>query len=120
MADKKRFVPDQMAAPDDVDPRSLRPFEPDEVLENYDGSHSTERLTGFNIDGKEVVAPSLWMSDKGPVDLERFPDTIIRAILEYEARTGKRFPRFSTPDQSTGFATRRSATGGLANGPLAR
>ena len=104
----------------DVNPKQLRPLVRGEFVENPDGSRSTERTMSFNIEGKEVLAPSLWMSPDGPVDLRQHPEILIRAIREFEMRTKKRFPRFDTPEEATEFAKGRSSGGAVFSGPLER
>lgn len=74
----------------------------------------------INIDGKEVLAPTLWMTRDGPVDLSRNPETLVRAIQEFERKSGKKFPRFDTPDEATDFAKKRSSAGAVSTSPLER
>lgn len=100
--------------------KGLRPLEPSEFRKNKDGSISTELLVDYEIDGQHVVLPSLWMSQRGPVDLTGDDDAIINSAREYERRTGRKFPRFATSEGAQGFASARTQSGGVAIGPLAR
>lgn len=118
MAETRGFTPDQLLPPDTVKVKKLRPFSPGEFLDNQDGSRSTERTITFNIGGKEVLVPSLWMTDEGPVDLSKNPETIVRAVRSFEERTGRRFPRFNSPKEAGAFAKSRSSKGAVFTGPL--
>ena len=109
-----------MAPPDQVDMKKVRPFEGGESLDNGDGTRSTEVSVGLNIGGKEVLVPSLWMTPHGPVDLSRNHESMIRAVLEFERRSGKKFPRFNSPEELNEFAKQRSGRGGALNEPLAK
>ena len=117
---KKEFTPEDFVSPDSVNLKTIRPFRPGEFVDNGDGSRSTERSMSFNIEGKEVLTPSLWMTPDGPVDLSRNPESLFRAALAFEKRTGKKFPRFNNPDEATRFSKERSSGGGRGVGPLAR
>ena len=112
------FTPEQLVAPDNVNLKPIRPFKPGEFLNNQDGTRSTERSVSFNIEGREVLVPQLWMTPDGPVDLSRNPQTIIRALMAFEERTGKKFPRFDNPDEATAFSKQKSALGGRSPGFL--
>jgi hypothetical protein len=98
----------------------IRPLELGEFVENEDGTRSTERAFSVHVDGKEMLIPSLWMSATGPVDLADDPEAAKAAALRLEAETGKRFPRFKTPDDATRFSKARSSKGGVDLGPLAK
>jgi len=108
------------------DEAGLRPLEKGEFVDNDDDSRSTERKMVYEMDGEHIVIPSLWMSANGPLDLrmpsegglgmDRFAP--LRAALQYEKRTGRKFPRFKTAKEAEEFEhTRR---GGTDAGPLAR
>ena len=116
------FTPDQLQAPDTINLKKVRPFNDDEVLDNQDGTRSTERTMSLNYEGKEVLVPSLWMTDKGPVDLSRNPEVLMRAVRSYEDRSKLKFPRFNTPDEATAFAKERHTylDKGVSPGPLAK
>jgi len=115
-----KYTNENLVPPDNVNLKQIRPFGSGEYIANPDGSMSTERTMTFNIEGQEVLAPSLWMTPNGPVDLSRNPDTIVRAIIEYERRTGKKFPRFKTPEEAKQFAIGRSQSGGRGAGELTK
>ena len=110
---RENFVP-----PDQVKLKTLRPFVKGEFLDNQDGSRSTERTMTFNISGNEVVVPSLWMTPDGPADLSRNPEVIIKAVIDYEGRTNKKFPRFKTIEEANKFAKERTMKGAVLLEPL--
>jgi hypothetical protein len=83
----------------------LRPLGPGEYRQNPDGSISTEITASFNIDGRETVIPTLWMSPDGPVELS--PDDAINAAQNYERQTGKQFPRFDSVAEADAFTRKR-------------
>lgn len=114
------FTAENLVPPDTVDLKTIRPFKKGEFLDNQDGTHSTERTTSFEFDGKEVVVPTLWMTPNGPVDLSRNPETIKRALIEHEKRTKKKFPRFKDRREADRFAIERSNRGAAFTGELER
>jgi hypothetical protein len=65
------------------------------VVKNPDGSISTVRTIGVNIDGKEVLIPTV--SDGGKIVSPE------EAIEEYR-RTGRHLGKFDTPENATAFA----------------
>lgn len=65
------------------------------VVKNADGSVSTVRSIGVNIDGREVLIPTV--SDAGRVMTDQ------EAIDTYRA-TGKHLGKFDTPEDSTAYA----------------
>jgi hypothetical protein len=105
---EKVFFAHEMVPSDTINLKTVRPFGPGEVIDNEDGTFSTERGVSFNIDGKEVLVPSLWMTPDGPVDLSRNPEINIRAAMAFERRTGNKFPRFETLKQATEFSKLKS------------
>lgn len=98
----------------------LRPLEGKERVLNPDGSYSTERTVTLTFGNQFLVAPSLWMSQKGPIDLRGDEDAILNSVLQYERRTGKRFPRFNDLTESEKYAVQRSLAGGASVEPLAK
>ena len=65
------------------------------VVKNKDGSISTVRSMSVNIDGVEVLIPTV--SEKGTIMTKE------RAIKEYK-RTGKHLGKFETPEDATAYA----------------
>ena len=114
------FTAENLVAPDQVDVKTIRPFTQGEFLDNQDGTRSTERTMSFNVEGEEVVMPSLWMTPDGPVDLSRMPESMIRSTLEFEKRSGKKFPRFKTIQEADSFTAVRTNKGGISTGTLER
>lgn len=115
-----QFTPNDFVPPDTVNLKKIRPFGEGEFVDNGDGTRSSERTMSFEIGGKEVLVPSLWMTDKGPVDLARNPNVLMRAVESFERRSKKKFPRFDDPRQATEFAKQRSDSGGRGVGEIAR
>ena len=44
----------------------------------------------------------------------------LKAAMNYEQSSGKKFPRFKTPEEADKFAEKRSESGGVKKGPLAK
>lgn len=65
------------------------------VVNNSDGSYSTVRSIGVNIDGKETLIPTV--SDDGRV-------LNTREAIDHHMRTGKHLGKFDTPDNATNYA----------------
>jgi hypothetical protein len=65
------------------------------VVHNADGTISTVRSKSFNIDGAEVLLPTI--SDDGRVLTDQ------QAISQYR-RTGKHLGKFTSPDAATDYA----------------
>ncbi len=96
----------------------LRPLSANESRPNPDGTSSTELLRAESINENEhIVIPSLFSGPDGLVELDA--DGAVRAALDYERRTGNRFPRFDNIDDAISASMSRSETGGTASGPLA-
>jgi len=112
------FTADNLVPPDQVNLKTIRPFKKGEFLDNQDGTRSTERTMSFNIEGEEVVMPSLWMTPDGPVDLSRSPEAMIRSVIEFEKRSKKRFPRFKTVQEADEFSINRTDRGAVSIGTL--
>lgn len=85
-ADKK---PAGLVEPGNIDLYS-RP-----IVKNADGSISTVRSASFNIDGKEVLIPTVSNDGKLLSDTE--------ALQQYE-KTGKHLGKFDTPANATAYA----------------
>ena len=99
----------------------FRPLQQGEFRNNGDGSYSTELLMAEILDpasGESMVFPSMWMSDRGPVELS--VDEAIGAAMEFERMTGNRFPRFKSIREAIDFSKTRSSGGGVSAGPLYR
>jgi hypothetical protein len=77
------------------------------VVNNADGSISTVRSMSVNMDGKEVLIPTI--SDDGRV---LTPD---QAVAQYK-QTGKHLGVFNTPDEATAYAKQLSAQQGQQYG----
>jgi hypothetical protein len=65
------------------------------VVKNPDGTISTVRSTSFNVDGQEVLVPTV--SDDGTIMSDK------DALMKY-FETGKHLGKFETPDQATQYA----------------
>lgn len=71
------------------------------VVKNANGKISTVRSASFNLDGKEVLLPTV--TDDGRILDERTPEGK-KEILETYAKTGKHLGKFDTPEQATAYA----------------
>ena len=65
------------------------------VVKNPDGTISTVRSTSFNVDGQEVLVPTV--SDDGTIMSDK------DALMKY-FETGKHLGKFETPDQANKYA----------------
>ena len=65
------------------------------VVKNPDGTISTVRSTSFNVDGQEVLVPTV--SDDGTIMSDK------DALMKY-FETGKHLGKFETPDQANQYA----------------
>ena len=96
----------------------VRPLVRGEFRDNKDGTRSTELLIGVQIDGRETLIPSIWMTPDGIVEFGE--EESARAALQYMKETGKKFPSFSTRQKAEQFAIGRSNSGGVFSGELAK
>ncbi len=82
------------------------------------GGPSTEYLaTEYAPDGSVWNYPTIWWGKDGNPVLLSAEDAYNMAI-EYEAATGKRFPRYNALGPAVFSAQNRSALGGADNGPI--
>ena len=95
-----------------------RPLVRGEFRDNKDGTRSTERLIGVQIDGRETLIPSIWMTPDGIVELGE--KKAREFALQYMKESGKKFPSFSTQEEAEQFAIGRSNSGGVFSGELAK
>ena len=65
------------------------------IVKNPDGTISTVRSTSFNVDGKEVLVPTV--TDDGKIISDE------EALMRY-FETGKHLGKFETPEQATQYA----------------
>ena len=98
---------------------ALRPFNPDEFINNEDGSISTERTWTIQTpEGDFANVPSLWMGNNGPVDLatQSDPEPVIMNMMRmYEAENGPTWQRFKTVEEAENYARSRSNQGGSSS-----
>lgn len=110
---------DTVKAPDQEKATSDRPLLPGELVDNPDGTQSSEiTITEADGTGRFMNVPTLWMTDDGIRQLD-WRDAI-KTAKAYEAKTGLQFPRFATSVAGVNAAKKRSAAGGVLSGPLAR
>lgn len=104
-----------------VAPNFVRPFDPakDSPRDVGLGGPSTEYLiTEQAPDGSFWNIPSIWWDrDGAPILLDA--DAAMQMAVDYEARTGHKFPRFSSPGAGAFSAMNRSAMGGATDNALA-
>jgi hypothetical protein len=107
---RRKKMPEKMA---------LRPLKPGEFrVDPKDPTRKNTELTAsFGVGGQEILVPTLWMDAAGKIR-ELSGRQALEAALEFEKRTGQRFPRFSTPEEATEFSRARSARGGVFGGSL--
>lgn len=83
------------------------------------GGMSTEYLaTDYDLEGRPFNYPTIWFDQSGKA--YHLPDQAFSLAIDYEAATGKRFPRFDEVGQGAYSAMNRSAMGGAAQGLLAK
>ncbi len=110
----------------------IRPLKKGEFVQNSGGSKSSERLIGVNDPrlnkGKPTLIPTVFfhkgkivqhssVSKTGQISVSRDQQ---RDAIDAAVASGLEYPAFDNHEQSTKFASERSRTGGIANGPLAR
>ena len=90
----------------------------DKKNDEYEMSEVT--MTFEDPSGKFVVVPSIYMNENNkPVQFTN-ESRVFNVAMNYEQYSGKRFPRFNTREEANNFAERRSDSGGVRNGPLAK
>ena len=107
--------------------QSYRPLKENESVKVKSGPHRdgdyemTEyTMTVQDPSGKFVLVPSIYMNENNkPVRFTK-ESQALKAAMNYEQSSGKRFPRFKTPEEADKFAEKRSESGGVRNGPLAK
>lgn len=100
--------------------RGMKPFNPetDRPQDVGLGGPSTEYLAGARDEmGNEFNYPQIWYIGGRAVLLP--PEEAYQKAIEYEAATGKYFPRYRNEGASGFAAQNRSALGGAEMGPLA-
>jgi hypothetical protein len=108
------------AAPEKARQPALRPLEKGEFILGPNNEKMTEFTQTFRVGKDFVVVPSIFMGPEGPVNLSEDPDAILRVVQEFEAVTGKKFPRLKTDKDASAFARKRSDAGGAFSGPLVK
>ena len=78
-----------------VEKPTLDPSKAIAKVKNEDGSISTVRTLGFNIDGKEVLIPSVHKDGYIMSDEES---------IQHYKDTGEHFGKFDSPEASTNYA----------------
>jgi hypothetical protein len=104
-----------------------RPLKENESVKVKSGPHRDEdyEMTEFTMtvqdpSGKFVLIPSIYMNENNkPVRFTQ-ESQAFNAAMNYEQSSGKKFPRFKTPEEADKFAEKRSKSGGIKNGPLAK
>jgi len=84
------------------------------------GGMSTEYISGQTMpDGSVMNYPTIWFDPQGKAVLMD-PRDAFDFALDYEARSGKKFPRYGNAGIADEFAMHRSAMGGAQMGLLAQ
>ena len=107
--------------------QSYRPLKENESVKVKSGPHRDEdyEMTEYTMtvqdpSGKFVLVPSIYMNENNkPVRFTK-ESQALKAAMNYEQSSGKKFPRFKTPEEADKFAEKRSQSGGVKNGPLAK
>ena len=87
-----------------------RPLKKGEFRKNKDGTKSTQLLSSFNIEGKEVNIPLIWHTSEGIKQVSH--DTAVKYAKDFEERTGKNFRRYKSVEAAREAAKNASAKGG--------
>lgn len=93
------------------------PFDPEknEPVDLPDNQFATEYLaTSQTPDGEWILHPQIWFDQNGEPMFLGGEDGVDAALF-YEAMTGERFPRFSSPEEADTFAQQRSKAGGASH-----
>ena len=116
----RRVVPEPAPRPLAAS-RGLEPFDPEKhkPRDIGKGGPSTELTLTEDAPGGGVWnIPSIWWDrDGNPAEVSR--QDAHRLAVEYEEKTGERFPRFENSDAGVSAARERSASGGASKGRLA-
>ena len=104
-----------------------RPLNENESVKVKSGPHrdGDYEMTEYTVtvqdpSGKFILIPSIYMNENNkPVHFTQ-QSQALRAAMNYEQSSGKKFPRFNTPEEAGKFAEKRSKSGGVKNGPLAK
>jgi len=107
--------------------QSYRPLKENESVKVKSGPHrdGDYEMTEYTVtvqdpSGKFVVVPSIYMNENNkPVQFKK-ESQVFNAAMNYEQSSGKKFPRFNTQEEADKFAKKRSDSGGVRNGPLAK
>tara|TARA_R100001163_G_scaffold65608_1_gene63493 strand:+ start:804 stop:3125 length:2322 start_codon:yes stop_codon:yes gene_type:complete len=103
--------PEQEPEPEPV---TYRPLRSDEQRGN-----STELTISREVDGKQVLIPTLYVNEQtGDIEELNSNDALV-AAMDYERRTGQFFPRYDSIAEADQASFRRSNEGGTQGGPLA-
>jgi hypothetical protein len=96
----------------------LEPFDPSkhDPQDLGLGGVSTEYLaTDYDEKGRVINYPTVWFDRSGKAYF--LPKAALSLALDYEAATGKRFPRFDNTGEAVERAEHRSAMGGALASP---
>lgn len=80
------------------------------TVKNSDGSHSTEYSTSFNVDGKEVLVPTvvngkfLTPDGKKPPEGSASEKQMFDKALQHYRQTGQNLGKFDNPDDADAYA----------------
>ena len=92
-----------------------RPLKKGEFRKNKDGTKSTQLLTGFNIEGKEVNIPLIWYTSEGIKQVSG--RKAVKYAKDFEKRTGKKFRRYDSIDAAEKASEEHSREGGAFSKP---